>query len=770
MESDAEELDYNQLVAEQNRKKKKSGGFQSMGLSQPMFRGILAKGYKIPTPIQRKCIPVVMAGHDVVAMARTGSGKTAAFLIPMFERLKSRSAKAGARALILSPTRELALQTHNFLKELGKYVGLKGALILGGDKMEDQFAALHENPDIVIATPGRFLHVIMEMNMKLTSVEYVVFDEADRLFEMGFSEQLHEILHRLPENRQTLLFSATLPKLMADFAKAGLNDPTLIRLDVDSKLSDNLKLAFINCGPEDKIAVLLNLLRSVIAPDELTVVFAATKHHVEYLHMILDRANISSTYLYSSLDHAARKINVTKFQLTSVRVLIVTDLAARGIDIPLLDNVINFNFPSKSKLFVHRVGRVARAGRSGVAYSLVAHEETPYMFDLHLFLGRNIKFVESGSKINDWSGYFGSVPRNVIDEVDEDLRHWHSANVDLCVAMLIQNTCNLARTHLQNRLEGIRIPNLLKFDFFLGYSGNTDTSRAELLQQMRSYRPHSTIFEINATVKKQASSVMRKFRDRNSQTIANHHKKVDEIKERNSNLVSQEPITPVESEIENMGFNYIIQPSKRTNDKPFESKRKKRKVPSPPSAANSEFFVPYKPADHFVEKGLEVDKSTFNTEASNAVLDFTGDELVTLNRNIKQQKWDRKKKKFVNASGKDSNAKKIRTESGAWIPASYKSELYQKWQKKSKVQEREQDDDSEDEKQPKQQRDFGKMKFKKNKSSEKFGKPGKSGKFGPRRELKSKEEIMKQRQRKTRIQSHQRKRHDEKSRRKSHKK
>ncbi|KAI2568129.1 DDX54 isoform 4, partial [Pan troglodytes] len=208
------------MVRAQNKKKKKSGGFQSMGLSYPVFKGIMKKGYKVPTPIQRKTIPVILDGKDVVAMARTGSGKTACFLLPMFERLKTHSAQTGARALILSPTRELALQTLKFTKELGKFTGLKTALILGGDRMEDQFAALHENPDIIIATPGRLVHVAVEMSLKLQSVEYVVFDEADRLFEMGFAEQLQEIIARLPGGHQTVLFSATLPKLLVEFARA----------------------------------------------------------------------------------------------------------------------------------------------------------------------------------------------------------------------------------------------------------------------------------------------------------------------------------------------------------------------------------------------------------------------------------------------------------------------------------------------------------------------------------------------------------------------
>ena len=186
----------------QNRKKKKSGGFQSMGLSHEVLRGALVKGYRVPTPIQRKTIPIILEGKDVVAMARTGSGKTAAFLVPMFQKLLLKTAligtqSKGARAMILSPTRELALQTLSFTRELGKFCGLKSVCILGGDSMEKQFSKMHDNPDIVIATPGRFVHLCVEMGLKLNAIQYVVFDEADRLFEMGFGEQLREIIGEL---------------------------------------------------------------------------------------------------------------------------------------------------------------------------------------------------------------------------------------------------------------------------------------------------------------------------------------------------------------------------------------------------------------------------------------------------------------------------------------------------------------------------------------------------------------------------------------------
>lgn len=200
------------------------------------------------------------------------------------------------------------------------------------------------------------------MELVLSTVEYVVFDEADRLFEMGFAEQLNELLARLPQERQTLLFSATLPKLLVDFARAGLRDPTLVRLDVETKLSENLKMQFFGARRVNKIALLLFLLRDVIADGKQCVVFVATKHHVEYLAELLTKEGHNVTYSYGAMDPTARKINVAKFREQKADTLIVTDVAARGIDIPLLDYVINFDFPTKPKLFVHRVGRVARAG------------------------------------------------------------------------------------------------------------------------------------------------------------------------------------------------------------------------------------------------------------------------------------------------------------------------------------------------------------------------------------------------------------------------
>lgn len=267
--------------------KGKSGQWQGMGLGFNVLKGITKRGYKIPTPVQRKTVPLILEGRDVVAMAKTGSGKTACFLIPMFEKLKKRDPTANARALILSPTRELAVQTFKFIKELGKFMDLKTILVLGGDPINAQFSAIHSCPDVIVATPGRFLHLCVEMDLKLSSVQYVVFDEADRLFEMGFGEQLNETLCRLPESRQMVMFSATLPKILVDFAKAGLSDPTLIRLDVESKLPEKLELKFIHIRPEERYSALICLLKYLVEENGQTVVFVATQHHVDLVAYVI---------------------------------------------------------------------------------------------------------------------------------------------------------------------------------------------------------------------------------------------------------------------------------------------------------------------------------------------------------------------------------------------------------------------------------------------------------------------------------------------------
>nr|XP_034334375.1 ATP-dependent RNA helicase DDX54 [Crassostrea gigas] len=690
-DSSQELQDTRKWLTEQNRKKKKSGGFQSMGLSHGVYKGVLRKGYKIPTPIQRKTVPLIMEGKDVVAMARTGSGKTAAFLIPMFEKLKTHTAKSGARGLILSPTRELALQTLKFTKELGKYTGLRAAVVLGGDKMDDQFAALHENPDIIIATPGRLMHVLVEMEKKLKSVEYVVFDEADRLFEMGFQEQLHEIIHRLPESRQTVLFSATLPKLLVEFAKAGLHDPTLLRLDVETKLSEQLKQSFFRCREEDKPAILLYILKHVIDLDQLTVVFAATKHHVEYLHMILTYAGIDSTYIYSSLDPSARKINVAKFQHKKVKVLIVTDLAARGIDIPLLDNVINVNFPAKSKLFVHRVGRVARAGREGYAYSLVAQDEVPFLLDLYIFLGRSLTIASQLKNVEDKDGVLGDVPQTVVDEEEEQLRLWHKDHIDLINMKKVVG--NAQKKYLRSRplpaKESIKrykqiqsTDNIGLHPVFAKECSTEEQQKNELLNALKAYKGHSTIFETNTSSKNRSFDVMKHKRAFHQTVIQKKTKQVTDLKDAESDDSdrgeTEQPMADEENVKET--FRTVIGGKRKANNKLFDPQRKKKRKQE--SIRDEENYLHYRPKDFQSELGLSLGTS-FDKEATGAVLDLRDE--INKSKPMSNKRWDRKKKKFVTTNDNAAGKKKIRTESGAMISASYKSRAYKDWLNKNKM-------------------------------------------------------------------------------------
>jgi len=382
-------------------KRVKGGGFQAMGLSQNVLSGIFRLGYKLPTPIQRRALPLALSGRDLVAMARTGSGKTAAFLIPMVERLTSGSLTSikGVRAVILSPTRELSLQTLKFCTKLAKFTDLRCTALVGGESMGAQFAALAKHPDVLVATPGRLMHLLREVpGFHLRATQYVVFDEGDRLFEMGFADQLREILGKLPEQRQTLIFSATLPSALLTFAKAGLRDPQLVRLDVDSKVSEELGQAFFTVQSGEKPAALLWILRVLLPTSQQAIVFVATRHHSEFVATLLERSGIPSLSVYGSQDMETRKGNLEAFRSRRVRVLVVTDVAARGLDIPLLDNVINYDFPDKAKLYVHRVGRVARQGRSGAAFSLVTSSDLPYVLDFLLFLGLPVSNVYLGGE------------------------------------------------------------------------------------------------------------------------------------------------------------------------------------------------------------------------------------------------------------------------------------------------------------------------------------------------------------------------------------
>lgn len=454
------------------------------GLMPSLLRSLLLRGYQTPTPIQRAAIPSILAlpSRDLVGMARTGSGKTLAYIVPLIHKLNGRhSASFGIKSLILCPGRELALQILKVGKDLSRGCKsedgepIRWAMIVGGESMDEQFALMANNPDVVIATPGRLLHLAVEMDLDLSAVHYAVFDEADRLFEMGFAPQLEELLKRLPVNRQTCLFSATLPKSLVDFARAGLGaNPKLVRLDAESKVSSELRMGFFSIKPADKEAALLVLLRDVIgvpfgeqnaASDEQahhnnndkkrkrwvgkgsrnsgapggisgidnllphqTIIFCATKHHVEYLLALLTHIGYACSHIYSSLDQAARSLEMKRFREGRTSLLVVTDVAARGIDLPVLEHVVNYDFTPSPRVFVHRVGRTARAGKSGWAWSLITNKDLAALCDLQLFLNRPL-VPPTQSTADDASSpldahtslHLGTFPRDALDVENEYL-------------------------------------------------------------------------------------------------------------------------------------------------------------------------------------------------------------------------------------------------------------------------------------------------------------------------------------------------------------
>ncbi|CCJ28161.1 unnamed protein product [Pneumocystis jirovecii] len=540
----SEELDSISIkkdITNEKQRKINSSRFKTMvGLSLTILKAIKYKGFKIPTPIQRKTIPLLLNGMDVVAMARTGSGKTAAFVIPMIERLKMHQAKVGSRALILSPNRELALQTFKVVKELKKGTNLKHILLVGGESLEEQFEIMSINPDIIVATPGRFLHLKVEMDLDLRTIEYIVFDEADRLFEMGFSEQLSEILRYLPVSRQSSLFSATLPKSLVEFAKAGLQNPVLIRLNVESMISDDLQSAFFSIKSSEKEAGLFYLLHEVIKVPRgtqqvtdfnskktnkekssthnheallpySTIIFVSTRHHVEYLAKLLSFSGYLVSYIYGSLDQVARRNQIASFRAGKTTLLVVTDIAARGIDIPLLSNVINYDFPSKPKTFVHRVGRTARAGQKGWAYSLVKTEDVPYLIELQIFLGR--KIISSNDRNPDYvqNIVLGTFIREKLEYYCEWIAHVLKEDNE-CSSLkkvmqkgeiLYSKTAGNASTESNRRAK-----ELIKSSewshvnpLLVEHVHENDIAREALLVKISGYSPHETVLDCSKSFK-----------------------------------------------------------------------------------------------------------------------------------------------------------------------------------------------------------------------------------------------------------------------------
>lgn len=735
---------------------KKGGGFQAMGLNANLLKAITRKGFSVPTPIQRKTIPLVLDGQDVVGMARTGSGKTAAFVVPMVEKLKSHSAKVGARALILSPSRELALQTLKVVKEFGRGTDLKCVLLVGGDSLEEQFGSMAGNPDIIIATPGRFLHLKVEMSLDMSSIRYVVFDEADRLFEMGFAAQLTEILHALPSSRQTLLFSATLPRSLVEFARAGLQEPTLVRLDAESKVSPDLQSVFFTMKSAEKEGALLHILSDIIhmptgqteaatsrksgeseknpkkrkraemertdrkdSPTKhSTIIFAATKHHVEYLATLLRHSGFAVSHVYGALDQTARRMQVEDFRTGMTNILVVTDVAARGIDIPILANVINYDFPSQPKIYVHRVGRTARAGQKGWSYSLVRDSDLPYVLDLQLFLGRRLVVgrdeVDTANYAEDVA--IGGLVRDRLERHCEWVSKLLDEDADLPALKDVAGKGEklYLRTRNASSTESVRRAKELTnkkswMGLHLLFSDDTDrieVERAKMLARVSGFRPPETVFEIGQRGGgSEAAEVMKKRRStinaKRQRGIDGEHASriVDEEVAADGNPSSHAEDAEVDSSVDlDMGS---------VSDTSLEvtiTQQGKSNTNGNQGFQDSEFFMSYNPTsiNQAEDRGYGVQSGSYNTASHNnqnfleaargVTMDLNNDEGAKAFAEPSRPKglrWDKKSKKYVARANDEDGSKgkaMIRGESGQKIAASFRSGRFDAWKKANRIE------------------------------------------------------------------------------------
>ena len=369
--------------------------FSNLGLCSEILRAVKEEGYTTPTPIQSKSIPVILSKKDVLAAAQTGTGKTAGFTLPLLQRLKtsySKDKKSHVRALILTPTRELAAQVAQSVETYGKYLPFKSAVIFGGVGINPQKALLKKGVDIVIATPGRLLDLISQDCLDLSKVEFFTLDEADRMLDMGFINDIKKVLALLPKERQNLLFSATFSDDIKKLADSLLNSPVLIETAVANSTSHKVEQIVHHVDRERKKELLLHLVNKNNWKQVL--VFTRTKHGANKLSEALVKDGISSSAIHGNKSQGARTKALEDFKVGNVRVLVATDIAARGIDIDQLPHVINFELPNIAEDYVHRIGRTGRAGNEGIAVSLVCVDEHDYLFGIEKLIKQKIKKVE----------------------------------------------------------------------------------------------------------------------------------------------------------------------------------------------------------------------------------------------------------------------------------------------------------------------------------------------------------------------------------------
>jgi ATP-dependent RNA helicase RhlE len=365
--------------------------FESLYLINPILKALQDEGYKHPTPIQAQAIPVLLAGKDLLGCAQTGTGKTAAFAIPILQLLAGKplyEKHKKIRALIVTPTRELAIQIQESFDAYGRYLDLRNTVVFGGVGQTPQTDALRKGVDILVATPGRLLDLIGQGFIHLKDVELFVLDEADRMLDMGFIHDVKKLLVLLPKQKQSLFFSATMPPEIVKLADSILHNPAKVEVTPVSSTADTIQQYLYYVDKGNKNSLLLHLLKNEAMKSVL--VFTRTKYGADKVVKMLHKNNITAEAIHGNKAQNARQRALTNFKSRTTRVLVATDIAARGIDVDELEYVINYEIPNIAETYVHRIGRTGRAGANGIAYSFCDHEEKPYIKDIEKLIAKAI--------------------------------------------------------------------------------------------------------------------------------------------------------------------------------------------------------------------------------------------------------------------------------------------------------------------------------------------------------------------------------------------
>lgn len=370
--------------------------FKELQLIEPIQKALEAQGYETPTPIQQQAIPHVLQGKDLFGCAQTGTGKTAAFAIPILQQLALRETEKGKRkisTLILTPTRELATQIEENFQEYGKNLDLRTAVIFGGVNQNNQVKRLQNGVDILVATPGRLLDLISQKYISLAHIEIFVLDEADRMLDMGFIHDVKKLLTIIPKKRQTLFFSATMPDSILSLANSILTNPVKVEVTPASTTAETIQQSVYFIDKDNKNLLLLDNLRKDI--HDSVLVFTRTKHGADKIVKFLEKNNVKSAAIHGNKSQNARQRALDNFKSKEIKVLVATDIAARGIDIDNLLYVINYDLPNIPETYVHRIGRSGRAGAKGIAISYCNYEEKAYLKDIQKITGIQVPVIEN---------------------------------------------------------------------------------------------------------------------------------------------------------------------------------------------------------------------------------------------------------------------------------------------------------------------------------------------------------------------------------------